>query len=51
MLIRWANESDLPAWYALATKVSLVFQHPADMGADPEFMSYAKTKTDKYERQ
>lgn len=34
MLIRWANENDLPAWYALATEVSAIFQHPADMGAE-----------------
>ena len=49
MLIRWANENDLPAWYALATEVSPIFQHPADMGKDPEFISYAKNKIDKYE--
>ena len=34
MLIRWATENDLPAWYTLATEVSDVFQHPADMGAE-----------------
>jgi len=34
MLIRWATEQDLPAWYALATEVSEIFQHPADMGAE-----------------
>jgi len=34
MLIRWATEKDLPAWYALATEVSEIFQHPADMGAE-----------------
>ena len=34
MLIRWANENDLSAWYALATEVSPIFQHPADMGAE-----------------
>ena len=34
MLIRWANENDLPAWYALATEVSALFQNPADMGAE-----------------
>lgn len=49
MLIRWANENDLPAWYALATEVSPIFQHPADMGTDPEFMSYAQNKISKYE--
>ena len=32
MLIRWADENDLPAWYALASEVSEIFQHPADMG-------------------
>lgn len=36
MLIRWANENDLPAWYKLATEVSAIFQHPADMGAELE---------------
>lgn len=34
MLIRWATEKDLPAWYVLATEVSLIFQHPTDMGAE-----------------
>jgi hypothetical protein len=40
MLIRWANENDLPAWYTLdrgeaaclATEVSEIFQHPGCMG-------------------
>ena len=36
MLIRWATENDLPAWYMLATEVSEIFQHPADMGAELE---------------
>ena len=36
MLIRWAAEKDLHAWYALATEVSEIFQHPADMGAELE---------------
>jgi len=49
MLIRWTTESDLPAWYALATEVSPIFRHPADMGVDPEFISYAQSKTSKYE--
>ena len=49
MLIRWVNENDFPAWYALATEVSPIFQHPADMGTDPEFVSYAKSKAGKYE--
>jgi len=39
MLIRWANENDLPAWYTLATEVSQIFRHPADMRADPEFVT------------
>jgi len=34
MLIRWATENDLPAWYELATEVSQIFQHSADMGAE-----------------
>lgn len=34
MLIRWATENDLPAWYTLATEVSGIFQHPNDMGAE-----------------
>lgn len=49
MLIRWATDGDLPAWYALATEVSPIFRHPADMGKDPEFISYAKSKAGKYE--
>jgi len=36
MLIRWATKDDLPAWYALATEVSEIFQHPSDMGAELE---------------
>lgn len=49
MLIRWATENDFPAWYALATEVSEIFQHPADMGKAPEFVSYAQSKASKYE--
>ncbi|HAH96957.1 MAG TPA: hypothetical protein DHD79_05980 [Firmicutes bacterium] len=49
MLIRFAAEKDLPAWYALATEVSPIFRHPADMGTDPEFIAYAKSKVSKYE--
>ncbi|MDR1262158.1 MAG: GNAT family N-acetyltransferase [Oscillospiraceae bacterium] len=49
MLIRWATENDLPDWYALATEVSPIFRHPADMGKDPEFISYAESKASKYE--
>ncbi|MCL2672425.1 MAG: GNAT family N-acetyltransferase, partial [Clostridiales bacterium] len=36
-------------WCALATEVSPVFQHPADMGTDPEFIAYATSKVAKYE--
>ncbi len=49
MLIRWATETDLPAWITLATEVSPIFRHPDDMGKDPEFISYAKSKTGKFE--
>ena len=49
MLIRWANENDLPAWRALASEVSPIFQHPGDMGADAEFIAYAKNKAGKFE--
>jgi len=49
MLIRWADESDLPAWCALATEVSAIFQHPDDMGNDPGFITYAQNKIIKYE--
>ena len=49
MLIRWANENDLPTWYAIASELSVVMRHPADIGTDPEFISYAKSKASKYE--
>ena len=49
MLIRWATKNDLSAWYVLATEVSAIFQHPADMGTALDFMSYAQSKTSKYE--
>ncbi|MCL2697906.1 MAG: GNAT family N-acetyltransferase [Oscillospiraceae bacterium] len=49
MLIRWAGEKDLQAWYALATEVSPVFEHLADMGADPQFMAFAESAVGKYE--
>ena len=49
MLIRWATEKDLPAWYALATDISNIFQYPGDMGTDPEFIEYAQRKVGKYE--
>lgn len=48
MLIRWASENDFPAWYALATEVSAIFQHPADMGADPEFVSAGQRAVKEY---
>ena len=49
MLIRWVNESDLPAWNTIATEVSQIFQHPSDMGTDLEFLSYSRSKVSKYE--
>lgn len=49
MLIRWVNKYDIPAWCALATEVSPIFQHPADMGAAKEFIFYTQDKTSKYE--
>jgi len=49
MLIRWATEKDLPAWFALANEVSDIFQHPGNMGTDPEFISYAQSKIGKFE--
>ena len=49
MLIRWATENDLPAWYTLATEVSSIFQHPADMGAELESRSSGKGAVSRYE--
>ena len=49
MLIRWATENDLPAWYALATEVSSIFQHPADMGAELESKSSGLGSVSRYE--
>ena len=49
MLIRWANENDLPAWYALATEVSAIFQHPADMGAELESKRSGLGSVNRYE--
>jgi diadenosine tetraphosphate (Ap4A) HIT family hydrolase/ribosomal protein S18 acetylase RimI-like enzyme len=49
MLIRFATEKDLPAWHTLATEVSSIFRHPADMAQDPEFIAYAKSKVSKYQ--
>ena len=42
MLIRWATEHDIPMWYALATEMSEIFQHPADMGAELKSKSSGK---------
>jgi ribosomal protein S18 acetylase RimI-like enzyme len=49
MLIRWADDNDLDQWYALATEVSPIFRHPADMAKDPEFIKYVKSKASKCE--
>ena len=49
MLIRWANENDLPAWYALATEVSVIFQHPDDMGAELKAKNSGKGAVSRYE--
>ena len=49
MLIRWANESDLPAWYTLATEVSAIFQHPVDMGAELKSKNSGKGAVGRYE--
>lgn len=49
MLIRWVNEKDLPSWYALASEVSMLFQHPGDMGTAADFKAYAQSKTGKFE--
>jgi diadenosine tetraphosphate (Ap4A) HIT family hydrolase/ribosomal protein S18 acetylase RimI-like enzyme len=49
MLIRWAAEQDLDQWIIMATEVSPIFRHPADMGRDPEFIEYAKSKSSKFE--
>ena len=49
MLIRWVAESNLPVWYGLATEVSQIFRHPADMGVDPYFIYYVQSKVNKYE--
>ena len=49
MLIRWATENDLPAWYALATEVSPIFQHPADMGAELEANTNGKGSISRFE--
>ena len=46
MLIRY-NRKDLSAWYALATEVSEIFQHPGTWDR-PDFTSYAQSKVSKY---
>ncbi|MCL2121594.1 MAG: GNAT family N-acetyltransferase, partial [Clostridiales bacterium] len=49
MLIRWANENDMPAWYALATEVSSLFQHTADMGVELKSSNSGKGSASRYE--
>ena len=49
MLIRWAVEKDLPAWYTLATEVSEIFQHPVDMGAELVTKSSGRGTVSRYE--
>jgi diadenosine tetraphosphate (Ap4A) HIT family hydrolase/ribosomal protein S18 acetylase RimI-like enzyme len=49
MLIRWATENDLPAWYALATEVSSIFQHPDDMGKELESKRSGMGSVSRYE--
>ena len=49
MLIRWATKNDLFAWYALASEVSTIFQHPADMGAELKAKGSGKGSVDRYE--
>ena len=49
MLIRWATENDLPAWYTLATEVSKIFQHPVDMGAELKAKNSGLGSVSRYE--
>lgn len=49
MLIRMVNENDQHAWLELATEVSSLFQHPDNMGADPQFIAYVQNKTSQCE--
>ena len=49
MLIRFATAHDIPAWEALATAVSPLFQHPTDLGHDPEFREYLRRKVAAFE--
>ena len=49
MLIRWATEQDLSSWYALATEVSKIFKHPADMGEELKSKASGKGSVNRYE--
>jgi len=56
MLIRWATENDIPAWYTLATEVSDIFQYRssatafhADMGAELKSNSSGKGAVGRFE--
>jgi len=49
MLIRWATENDLSAWYVLASEVSMIFQHPADMGLELKAKGSGKGSVNRYE--
>ena len=49
MLIRWATETDLFAWYSLATEVSEIFQHPTDMGKELESQNRGLGSVSRYE--
>ena len=49
MLITWATEREIGKWRALATEVSPIFRHPADMGSDPEFIAYTERRAGNYE--
>ena len=48
MLIRWATENDLSAWYELASEVSIIFQHPADMGLELKAKGSGKSFHNRY---
>jgi hypothetical protein len=49
MLIRFATEKDLPAWYELASEILQESQRPSDKGSEPSFISYAKSRVSNYE--
>ena len=49
MLIRWATENDLSAWYSLATEVSALFQHSADMGEELKSKNSGTRAVSRYE--